>query len=75
MQNNNLFASTQYGFVSGRSSVSACADLLDSIYASVDQGYLVGLVLLDVAKAFDTVNHNILCRKLMYVLWYGYECT
>ena len=32
----------------------------------MDLGRLVGLVLIDLKKAFDTVDHNMLCKKLKH---------
>ncbi len=38
--------------------------LLDTIYNNMDKGKLTGVVLLDLKKAFNTVNHTILLNKL-----------
>ena len=43
----NLYSATQYGFVAGRSTVSACADVMDFVHKAVDEHYIVGMVLLD----------------------------
>jgi hypothetical protein len=34
------------------------------IYGMLDQGYFVALMLLDFFKAFDSIDHLLLCRKL-----------
>ena len=39
-------------------------DLTDNIRANIANGNYVGMVLLDLQKAIDTVDHDILCQKL-----------
>ena len=43
---------------------SALIEVIDSIYRSLDSGKIVCGVFLDLQKAFDTVQHNILLHKL-----------
>ena len=54
----------QHGFLNGRSTVTNLTVLTDFIARTVDTGGQVDVIYTDFAKAFDTVNHNILIRKL-----------
>ena len=54
----------QYGLRSGMTTVDCLVDLIDEITKALDEGNYAISILLDLSKAFDTVNHYILLSKL-----------
>ena len=64
LDKNNLIYKFQSGFRKSYSTESALAFLSDSIKFNMDNGLYTGMVLIDLQKAFDTVDHEILIQKL-----------
>ena len=64
LSDNNLLCADQSGFRQQHSTQTSLHNIMDDVYHSTDGGGLVGLVALDLRKAFDTVNHSILI-----ILW------
>ena len=64
LKQNNLIYEYQSGFRKSHSTDSCLINLTDHIQTLISKGKYVGMVLLDLQKAFDTVDHDILCKKL-----------
>ena len=54
----------QYGFRQGKSTQQAIFDLTKFIYSALNHKKLTSCVCLHVAKAFDSINHDLLLYKL-----------
>ena len=63
---NNLICGHQFGFRMGYCTNDAVIEFLDYIYNALNNKMNVITVYLDFSKAFDTVNHEILCLKLQH---------
>ena len=66
----DLLCPHQSGIRSGYSTQDVLLHVTDKWLKAIDDGKYTGVVFLDLAKAFDTVDHSILCTKLTY---YGFR--
>ncbi len=64
LNGNSLLANSQHGFGPLRSTLPTLLISTNNWYQNIDKGLINGVLLLDLKKAFDNVNHLILLRKL-----------
>jgi exonuclease III len=64
LERNNLIEDTQSGFRKSFSTSTALLKLYDDFVGNIDKGKYTVATLIDLRKAFDTVNHKILVSKL-----------
>ena len=61
---NHLLPYTMSGFRKGHSTTTALLGLRDEITKAMDRGEITLMVFADFSRAFDTVHHDVLLRKL-----------
>ena len=64
LQKNNVLNQNQYGFRKNSSTAFAIYDLIENKLKNLDENLYTCALYVDFSKAFDTVNHSILLRKL-----------
>ena len=67
LSNNGLLNNYQSGFRKNHSTDSCLTFLHDKTLKGFDKGLMTDMILVDLQKAFDTINHDILLRKLSTV--------
>ena len=61
---NKILSESQFGFQKGKSTLSALIQIVDNIQQALDNQNHTLAVFIDLKKAFDTVQHEILLKKL-----------
>ena len=61
LDKNKLIYSRQFGFRADHSTNHALISTIESIKSCIDTRNYVGGIFIDLQKAFDTVNRDILC--------------
>ena len=64
LEDSNILYDKQYGFRKGNSTIFSLIEITEKIKESIDKNKYGCGIFIDLRKAFDTVNHNILLSKL-----------
>ena len=64
LQKNKILSPNQYGFRKNSSTAFAIYDLIENKLKSLDENLFTCALYVDLSKALDTVDHNILLKKL-----------
>jgi hypothetical protein len=64
LNNHSIINNKQHGFCKGKTTQTAIAEFIERVYKSLDEREIRIGLFLDLSKAFDLVNHDILLRKM-----------
>ena len=64
LNENNLLSKYQSGFRPMYSTLTILIDITDHWYLNIDSGLTNAILFIDLKKAFDTIDHEILLSKL-----------
>ena len=64
---NDVLSTTKNGFRKQKSTLSAIVEFLHDVYTNVNEMKNTYVIYLDLKKAFDTVSHKIVLRKLKMI--------
>lgn len=64
LNDNKLLSKYQSGFRPMHSTLTALIDITDNWYLNIDDGLTNAILFIDLKKAFDTIDHEILLSKL-----------
>ena len=64
LNSKNLLYTYQYGFRKKHSTDFCLSYLNDKILKGFDKGMMTGMILIDLQKAFDTIDHDVILQKL-----------
>ena len=67
LDDDKLLLGCQSGFRSLHSTLTALLEATDAWSVNIDNGLLNGVVFIDLTKAFDTIDHEIILRKMSYL--------
>ena len=73
MECNKLFYTDKYGFKPGHSIELAAARFVNELVVDIDNYKIPTSVLIDLSKAFDTLNQDILISNLKHYDVFGFE--
>ena len=64
LENNNLLSNNQTGLRKKYSTTKSIADFNDIVFENMNIEYVTAAVFIDLRKAFDTVDHILLLKKI-----------
>ena len=67
LNENNILYKYQSGFRTKHSTDTCLSLLNDNILTGIDNGMLTGMILIDLKKAFDTIDHEIFFSKIVHL--------
>ena len=64
LETNNIINPSQHAYRKGHSTITCLFEVVNHLYKLIDDKKIAAVISLDLSKAFDSINHNLLINKL-----------